>query len=262
MSHEILHAEVEATLPPHIRLAYDGLVVPIRDSELMDIFRSLDQIPADFGPTVASIGNFDGRPSRPPMAARRDSKQRQRARSEICRGDLRSASIARPSARGGSQAHHPHARTPRSAPRFRNRRCARPSFHRRALQNVRTSLRHRRVARRPACHRSPRGRQLPLRPQGAMPRRRPGRNGPRPRLPRANLFAALLSRHQDQQQQNPRANPGRRHDHRPRPARPPLQHPLHARPRTRHRQPASPFPPSTSRPTPNCSPPTASTSRE
>ncbi len=26
----------------------------------MDIFRSLDQIPADFGPTVASIGNFDG----------------------------------------------------------------------------------------------------------------------------------------------------------------------------------------------------------
>lgn len=28
MSHEILHAEVEATLPPHIRLAYDGLVIP------------------------------------------------------------------------------------------------------------------------------------------------------------------------------------------------------------------------------------------
>jgi len=26
----------------------------------MDIFRSLDQIPTDFGPTVASIGNFDG----------------------------------------------------------------------------------------------------------------------------------------------------------------------------------------------------------
>ncbi len=26
----------------------------------MNIFRSLDQIPADFGPTVASIGNFDG----------------------------------------------------------------------------------------------------------------------------------------------------------------------------------------------------------
>jgi phosphoribosyl 1,2-cyclic phosphate phosphodiesterase len=28
MSHEILHAEVEATLPPHIRLAYDGLCIP------------------------------------------------------------------------------------------------------------------------------------------------------------------------------------------------------------------------------------------
>jgi phosphoribosyl 1,2-cyclic phosphate phosphodiesterase len=28
MSHEILHAEVEATLPAHIRLAYDGLVIP------------------------------------------------------------------------------------------------------------------------------------------------------------------------------------------------------------------------------------------
>jgi phosphoribosyl 1,2-cyclic phosphate phosphodiesterase len=29
MSHEILHAEVEAKLPPHIRLAYDGLTIPI-----------------------------------------------------------------------------------------------------------------------------------------------------------------------------------------------------------------------------------------
>jgi phosphoribosyl 1,2-cyclic phosphate phosphodiesterase len=28
MSHEILHAEVDASLPPHIRLAYDGLVIP------------------------------------------------------------------------------------------------------------------------------------------------------------------------------------------------------------------------------------------
>jgi phosphoribosyl 1,2-cyclic phosphate phosphodiesterase len=28
MSHDILHAEVEATLPPHIRLAYDGLSIP------------------------------------------------------------------------------------------------------------------------------------------------------------------------------------------------------------------------------------------
>jgi phosphoribosyl 1,2-cyclic phosphate phosphodiesterase len=28
MSHEILHTEVEATLPPHVRLAYDGLVIP------------------------------------------------------------------------------------------------------------------------------------------------------------------------------------------------------------------------------------------
>jgi phosphoribosyl 1,2-cyclic phosphate phosphodiesterase len=29
MSHEILHEEVEAALPPHIRLAYDGLTIPI-----------------------------------------------------------------------------------------------------------------------------------------------------------------------------------------------------------------------------------------
>jgi len=28
MSHEILHEEVEAALPPHIRLAYDGLTIP------------------------------------------------------------------------------------------------------------------------------------------------------------------------------------------------------------------------------------------
>ena len=29
MSHDILHAEVDASLPPHIRLAYDGLRIPI-----------------------------------------------------------------------------------------------------------------------------------------------------------------------------------------------------------------------------------------
>jgi phosphoribosyl 1,2-cyclic phosphate phosphodiesterase len=29
MSHDILHSEVEATLPGHIRLAYDGLAIPI-----------------------------------------------------------------------------------------------------------------------------------------------------------------------------------------------------------------------------------------
>jgi phosphoribosyl 1,2-cyclic phosphate phosphodiesterase len=29
MSHEILHAEVDARLPAHIRLAYDGLAIPI-----------------------------------------------------------------------------------------------------------------------------------------------------------------------------------------------------------------------------------------
>ena len=29
MSHEIFHAEVEGKLPPHIRLAYDGLTIPI-----------------------------------------------------------------------------------------------------------------------------------------------------------------------------------------------------------------------------------------
>lgn len=30
MSHEILHAEVEATLPSHIRFAYDGLRIPVQ----------------------------------------------------------------------------------------------------------------------------------------------------------------------------------------------------------------------------------------
>ncbi|AXC09459.1 hypothetical protein ACPOL_0072 [Acidisarcina polymorpha] len=29
MSHEILHAEIDAKLPPHIRLAYDGLIIPV-----------------------------------------------------------------------------------------------------------------------------------------------------------------------------------------------------------------------------------------
>lgn len=59
MSHDLDHAATEAALPPHIRLAYDGLKINFEIAPIK-IYRELADIPPDFGPSVATIGNFDG----------------------------------------------------------------------------------------------------------------------------------------------------------------------------------------------------------
>ena len=59
ISHDLDQASIEAELPPHIRLAYDGLQLAF-DIRPLQVFRSLDQIPAEFGAVVATVGNFDG----------------------------------------------------------------------------------------------------------------------------------------------------------------------------------------------------------
>ena len=63
ISHDLDQGLTDASLPPNMSLAYDGLqlhfdIAP--PARAMRIFRSLDEIPADFGPVVATAGNFDG----------------------------------------------------------------------------------------------------------------------------------------------------------------------------------------------------------
>ncbi len=75
IAHELGHEETNARLPDNIRMAYDGLSFPIEferrermNAELVKIdsgttarvFHSLDEVPRDFGPSIAAIGNFDG----------------------------------------------------------------------------------------------------------------------------------------------------------------------------------------------------------
>jgi riboflavin kinase/FMN adenylyltransferase len=71
MSHELDHAATNALLPPHVRLAYDGLQLEFNIAphtttphaarhSSMQIFRSLAELPESFGDVVATIGNFDG----------------------------------------------------------------------------------------------------------------------------------------------------------------------------------------------------------
>ena len=57
--HDLGHERAESLLPPHIRLAYDGLEILVAASG-MKIYRSLAEVPADFGPSALTIGNFDG----------------------------------------------------------------------------------------------------------------------------------------------------------------------------------------------------------
>ena len=61
------HEETNRNLPENAKLAYDGLSVPVSYERRgagaqwrMRVFRSLAEIPAGFGPTVAAVGNFDG----------------------------------------------------------------------------------------------------------------------------------------------------------------------------------------------------------
>jgi len=88
IAHELGHEETNRLLPDGIRLAYDGLSLPVNlgpvnlepanwaprnvDREAMtdgsalpvhrpiSVFHSAAEVPADFGPCVAAIGNFDG----------------------------------------------------------------------------------------------------------------------------------------------------------------------------------------------------------
>ena len=61
--HDLGHACTEERLPPHVRLAYDGLEIEVDEDPGMIggmIYRNLTEIPADFGPCAITIGNFDG----------------------------------------------------------------------------------------------------------------------------------------------------------------------------------------------------------
>jgi riboflavin kinase/FMN adenylyltransferase len=67
--HDLGHARAESLLPPHVRLAYDGLEIALGDAEPRKtrsaasswrVHRGLEAIPADLPPTAIAIGNFDG----------------------------------------------------------------------------------------------------------------------------------------------------------------------------------------------------------
>jgi len=55
--HDLPHERTEADLPPHVRLAYDGLRSP---PGFRNDLRSLAETPGDLGPCAITIGNFDG----------------------------------------------------------------------------------------------------------------------------------------------------------------------------------------------------------
>jgi riboflavin kinase/FMN adenylyltransferase len=58
--HDLGHAETEGRLPPHIRMAYDGLEIEVAARHTARIYRSLEELPDDAGPSAVTIGNFDG----------------------------------------------------------------------------------------------------------------------------------------------------------------------------------------------------------
>lgn len=74
MAHELGHEETNRMLPAGIELAYDGLTIPVELDERrvavaaaptiagrkVAIYRSVEEIPHDFGPSVIAVGNFDG----------------------------------------------------------------------------------------------------------------------------------------------------------------------------------------------------------
>ncbi|HTP89086.1 MAG TPA: bifunctional riboflavin kinase/FAD synthetase [Bryobacteraceae bacterium] len=60
--HDLPHAATEAALPRNVHLAYDGLVIDAGHGAPSGfrVFRSLEDVPVDFGPCALTIGNFDG----------------------------------------------------------------------------------------------------------------------------------------------------------------------------------------------------------
>ena len=78
IAHELGHEDTNAKLPENIRMAYDGLTFPIEldrstparrntvsvggtiSGATVPVYHSLEEVPRDFGPSIAAIGNFDG----------------------------------------------------------------------------------------------------------------------------------------------------------------------------------------------------------
>jgi len=67
--HDLPHARTESQLPPHVRLAYDGLEIPAGNAQAtsatpppdkFNVYWNLDDVPEAFGPSAVAIGNFDG----------------------------------------------------------------------------------------------------------------------------------------------------------------------------------------------------------
>jgi len=58
--HDLGHQRTEAALPPHVRLAYDGLELWVENACPPRVFHGLEEAPEFFGPCALTIGNFDG----------------------------------------------------------------------------------------------------------------------------------------------------------------------------------------------------------
>ncbi len=57
--HDLGHERAESLLPPHVRLAYDGLEISGRHEPCAST-AAWTKCPPDFGPCALTIGNFDG----------------------------------------------------------------------------------------------------------------------------------------------------------------------------------------------------------
>ena len=131
--HDLGHERAESLLPPHIRLAYDGLEIQVAGRAVgMQVYRSLDEVPADFGPSALTIGNFDGVHFGHRRILRRVKELADGARLEAIGAHLRSASHARGGA-GARAAADDLARAARRADGGgRHRAGADPAVHARA----------------------------------------------------------------------------------------------------------------------------------
>jgi riboflavin kinase/FMN adenylyltransferase len=67
--HDLPHARTESQLPPHVRLAYDGLEIAVGNAAApgarpvaadLKVYWNLADVPEDFGPSAVAVGNFDG----------------------------------------------------------------------------------------------------------------------------------------------------------------------------------------------------------
>jgi len=67
--HDLPHARTESQLPPHVRMAYDGLEIAVGNAPArsarpnqtdLKVYWNLADIPSDFGPSAVAVGIFDG----------------------------------------------------------------------------------------------------------------------------------------------------------------------------------------------------------